>query len=165
MDYVYIIVPPDSIPSDSLLHAGVQTLRNTINPVFRIGGNILLQPIPRGPIVPHFTLGLGWVHYSPRNQVAAVVVGSFKDGSGFIDTTEVTPDSVKLGSQDWLSIDLGGGLSGKVTQVLAVRLDLVMHLSKFSQLDVDGPLTGEVFYGGTQWVTDLELSSGVVFRF
>jgi len=131
----------------------------------RVGGNMAFMLPVKGRIVPHLTAGLGWVHHSPSDQVAVSVAIPLGDGTVFADTIGVPESSVRVGSQDWLSIDLGGGFSGEMKKILAVRIDAILHVSKFSPLDVEGPLTGDVFYARPQWVTDLELSAGVVFRF
>jgi hypothetical protein len=144
---------------------GVQELRNSVNPILRLGGDLLFLLPVKGPIVPHLSTGLGWVHYSPREQVAASVIIPFEDGSVFADTIGVPESNIKIDNQDWLSIDLGGGFSGQISQALALRMDMIFHVSKFSQIDVEGPLTGDVFYARPRWVVDLELSTGVTFRF
>jgi len=144
---------------------GTQTLRNSVNPIIRLGGDLLYQPPIIGPIAPHLSAGLGWVHYSPRREVAAAVVVPLDDGTVFADTIQVPTENVRIEDQNSLSIDIGVGMSGGITRVLSVRMDLVFHFSKFLPLDVDGPLTGEVFYAESQWVRDLELSTGLVFRF
>ena len=145
---------------------GSQTLRNSINPISRLGANILYLPPVRGPIVPHISAGFGWIHHSPRKQVAVSI--AFPDTSQvpypvLADTIDVPPLNVKTRDQGWLTIDFGGGLTGRVNQSLAVRVDAILHLSKFSPLDVEGPLTGDVFYASPQWVNDVELSTGLIF--
>ncbi len=143
---------------------GIQTLRNSVSPIVRLGGNLLYRPPLDGAVKPHLTAGLGWVHYSARKEVSAEVA-YFEYDIHRVDTTSVTEDSVRVSGWSSVSIDLGGGLSGRITRVLSARMDVEFHFSKFSPLDVDGPLTGKVFYARSQWVRDLELSAGLVFRF
>lgn len=162
---VHELLYEDPDPLEGNPQFGRQTLRNSIDPVLRLGGNVLYLLPLKGSIVPHISAGLGWVHHAARNQVAASIVTPLTDGTVFADTIGVPGSNIRIGSQDWLSLDLGGGLSGDLTQTLAVRMDVIFHLSKFSQLDVDGPLTGDVYYADPRWVNDLELGTGVIFRF
>ncbi len=144
---------------------GLQTLRNSVSPVIRVGGGLVYVIPVRGVILPHLLAGLGWTRVSSRKEVEASIVVPLEDGTVFADTIGVPESNVRLPRQNWLSVDLGCGLSGKVTEVLALRLDLIFHFSRFHPLDVEGPLTGDVYYAKSQRVSDLELSSGVIFRF
>ncbi len=162
---VHDLIYEDPDPLEGNPRFARQKLTNSIDPVLRLGGNVLYLLPMKGTIVPHVTAGLGWIHHSARDQVAASIVILLADGTVFADTIGVPESNVRIGSQDWLSLDLGGGLSGDLTQALAIRIDVILHFSRFSQLDVDGPLTGDVFYAGPRWVNDLELATGVIFRF
>jgi hypothetical protein len=156
-----LFVDPD--PPEGNPPFGIQTLRNSINPVLRLGGNVLLtMPLP-GPFSPHITTGLGWVRHAPRRQVSAEITVPLEDGSVFSDTISVLDPNVRFSDQGRFSFDVGGGLTADVNPVLAVRLDAILHVSRFSPLDVDGPLTGNVFYADTQWMSDWEVSTGLLF--
>jgi hypothetical protein len=142
---------------------GSQTLRNTIDPVLRLNGSLLLAVPVGGPITPHISVGLGWIHHSLSRHVSAAITVPLDDGTVFADTIEVPSANLKIADQQGITADMGAGLTGSLSDVLAVRLDAVLHLSRFSPLDVEGPLTGDVFYAASQWVKDFEVSTGLVF--
>jgi hypothetical protein len=142
---------------------GIQTLRNSINPVLRLGGSLLVAAPLQGPVSPHVTIGLGWVRHLPRRQVSAEIAVPLEDGTVFADTIAVPEENVRLSGQGRVSFDLGGGLTARLSTVLSLRLDAILHVSRFSPLDVAGPLTGDVFYAAPQWVSDWEVSTGLVF--
>jgi hypothetical protein len=143
-----------------------QTLQNSIDPILRLGANLLYRPPVKGAIIPHLTAGLGWIHHSPRKGVAVTVE--------YLDATQpqhpIVTDTIglpvsynKLKNQGWLTVDIGSGIIGKVNEDLRMRVDAVLHMSRFSPLNVEGFLSGDVFNAKPQWVRDLEVSMSLIF--